>query len=164
MNNMAKLLLIPIGFMLLCIGCKPAADNASKRNSKDTAEVINYDTIPDIRKSVRPNAVAAFSEPVKDPLNDWKFLVSVYETEKTFSFLVRMQYKELRASQSFTIPNFGIQPKVEIRKAKEPFSCIIGFFDKKEVFREYIKVAVKGDQLKFTKINSYYAGAYRTKV
>jgi len=160
---MAKLLLLPLCYLVLCMACNPAADTEAKRNAGDTAKLINYDTIPDIRRSVRPDAIAAFSEPVKDSLNDWKFAVAVYETEKTFSFQVRMQYKELRAGESFAIPNFGIQPKVEIRKGKEPLSCIIGFFDKKEVFKEYIKVSIKGDQLKFTKINSYYAGAYRTK-
>ena len=131
--------------------------------SADSTVVISNDTVAEIRKSVQPNAIASFTEPVKDALNDWKFAVSVYQTEKTFSFLVRMQYKELRTAESFRIPNFGIQPKIEIRKGKEPLSCIIGFLDKKDLFREYIKVSIKGEQLKFNKINSYFVGAYRTK-
>ena len=149
-------------FLLLILsGCeRPVSLHPA---STDSTVVKSNDTVPEIRKSVQPNAIASFTEPVKDLLNNWKFTVSVYQTEKTFSFLVRMQYKELRAAESFRIPNFGIQPKIEIRKGKEPLSCLIGFYDKKDLFREYIKVSIKGEQLKFTRVNSYFVGAYRTK-
>ena len=129
----------------------------------DATILITNDTIPEIRKAVKEVPVAKYSEPVKDALNDWQFSVSAYETERTFHFLLRMQYKELRISDSLQIPNFGTQPRVEIRKGKEPLSCIIGFLDKKDQFKEYKKVSIKKDQLKISTLNSYFVGVYRTK-
>jgi hypothetical protein len=90
--------------------------------------------------------------------------VAVYETERTFHFSLRIQAKEVRVSDSLTIPNFGILPKIEIHKGKEPLTCIIGFLDKKEVFKEYKKVSFKNDQLHFSTLNGYSVNAYKTKV
>lgn len=146
---------------VLFIACDPA--NTPHSPSADSTIVINNDTIPEIRKAVKEAPVAKYSERVKDALNDWQFAVTVYETERTFHFLMNMQYKELRVSDSLHIPNFGTLPRIEVRKGKEPLSCIIGFLDKKDVFREYKKVSIKGEQLKFTTLNSYYVGVYRTK-
>jgi hypothetical protein len=128
----------------------------------DSTIVITNDTIPEVRPSVKTAAVASYSEKVKDELNDWKFAVSAFETKRTFHFILRMQYKELRVSDSLHIPNFGIQPVIEIKKGPEPLSCIIGFLDKKGQFKDYKKVAIKNEQLKFTTLNSYYVGSYRT--
>ena len=60
------------------------------------------------------------------------------------------------------IPNFGIQPKVEIHKAKDDFSCIIGFLDKKGEFKEYKQVAIKDNQMKLTTLKKYFVGVYKT--
>jgi hypothetical protein len=147
--------------ILLVSACNSGPDNASA--SKDSTIVVSNDTIPEARKSVSPQPVASYSEPVKDELNDWQFAVSVYETAKTFRFILRIQYKELRMSDSLPIPNFGTSPKVELRKGPEPLSCIIGFLDKKQEFKPFRKAFIKNDQLKLTKLASYYVGVTRTK-
>jgi hypothetical protein len=150
--------------LLFIVGIACQSPKTSNPVSSDSTIVVNYDTIPETRKTVKTTAVAEFSERVGgDNLNDWKLGVQVYETKSTFHFLVRVRYKELRVSNSLHIPNFGIQPKIELRRGKEPLSCIIGFLDKKGEFKEYKLVSTKNDHLRISKLASYYVGAYRTK-
>ena len=146
---------------ILIVSCQQN-DRPKDASAPGPITVISNDTIPETRASVQQAAVASYSEPVPDELNDWKFAVQVYETKRTFHFILRMQYKELRVSDSLNIPNFGIAPKPETRKGPEPLSCIIGFLDKKGEFKAYKKLAVKNDRLKFTTLNHYYTGSYRT--
>jgi len=148
--------------LILSAACNQSGNDTN--TAHDTTTLISYDTIPEIRKSVKQNAVAEYSEPISDQLNDWKFAVSIYETERTFHFTVRIQAKEVRVSDSLNIPNFGIQPRPDIKKGKEPLTCIIGFYDTKNVFREYRKVSFKDDRLHISTLNTYSVGAYRTKI
>ncbi len=145
--------------VIIVASCK---NNDKNPAPSDSTVVISNDTIPETRTSVKKEPVASYSQPVKDELNDWKFVVQIYETKKTFQFTLRVQYKELRVSDSLKIPNFGIRPVVELRKGPEPFSCIIGFLDKKGEFKEYRKAYIKNDNLKITTLNNYYVGSYRT--
>ena len=149
-------------FTIMAIACNQPDNHTGP--AKDTTIVIEADTIPAERSSIKPGAVASYVEKVKDELNDWKFAVSLYETHHTFIYLVRIQYKELRVTDSITVPDFGMQPKVAIHPGKEPLSCKLGFLDKKEQFREYRLVRIKNDQLKITTLNTYSVGRYRTKV
>lgn len=153
----------PFLFLLIFLAAcnQPEDKNASP---KDTTIVISTDTIPETRGTVKTAPVADYTENIRDELNDWKFAVSIYETKRTFHYTLRMQAKEVRVSDSLKIPNFGRQPKIEIRKGKEPFTCIIGFLDKKDVFKEYRKVSFKNEQLHISTINNYSVGAYRTTV
>ena len=147
--------------LILLIACNQADKDPAA--SKDSTTVITYDTIPEVRTSVKTNPVAEYSEPIKDELNKWTFSVSLYETERMFHFTMRIRCKEVRVSDSVNIPNFGIYPKVGIRKGKEPLTCIIGFFDKKGEFREYRKVSFKNEQLHLSTVNNYAVGIYHTK-
>ena len=157
-----KKLAYPLALLLLTACNQAPADNT---NGKDTTIVVAADTVPLLRKIVRTEAVAEYSEKVPDELNDWKFAVSLYETKKTFQYLLRVQYKELRISDSLQLPDFGRLPKPGLRKGKTPLSCLVGFFDNKDVFREYRLVAVKdNDRLKITTLNTYSVASYRTKV
>jgi hypothetical protein len=147
--------------LIALTACKQQKD---KQPGSDTAQpvIITNDTIPETRTTVKEAPVASYSQPVTDDLNDWKFAVQVYETRRTFHFILRMQYKELRITDSLNIPNFGIQPVVQLKKGPETYSCIIGFLDKKGAFREYKKAYVNKEKFKFTTLNHYYAGVYRT--
>lgn len=147
--------------LLLLAGC--ANNETTTDTSADTAVVVSYDTIPATRKSIQSSPVATYSEKIADELNDWKFAVTVYETQKTFQYTLRIQAKEVRVSDSLTIPNFGIQPTVVLQKGKEPLSCIIGFLDKKKVFKPYKMVSFQNDRLRVRTIASYYVGAYKTQ-
>ncbi|MCF0043298.1 hypothetical protein [Dyadobacter fanqingshengii] len=139
------------------------ACNQNTKNKDGQESGIVNDTIPAERKVVENSAVASYTEKVKDPLNDWRFSVDVYETKSTFNFLVKIKYKELDAEDNIKIPNFGIMPKVEVRKGKEELSCIIGFLDKSGEFKEYKLVQVKNQELKISTIKHYARTLYKVK-
>lgn len=147
--------------LLLLAGC--ANNNTTNESHADSTVVISYDTIPATRNTVQSNPVATYSEKIADELNDWQFAVTVYETQKTFQYTIRIQAKEVRVTDSLTIPNFGIQPTVVLQKGKEPLSCIIGFLDKKKVFKPYKMVSFQNDRLRVRTIASYYVGSYKTQ-
>lgn len=147
--------------LLLLAGC--ANNDTISDTGADTAVVVSYDTIPATRNSIQSSPVATYSEKIADELNDWKFAVTVYETRKTFQYTLRIQAKEVRVSDSITIPNFGIQPTVVLQKGKEPLSCIIGFLDKKKEFKPYKMVSFQNDRLRVRTIASYYVGSYKTQ-
>jgi hypothetical protein len=147
-------------FLLTLFACNQ--QNNSDGSSGDPDQAIN-DTIPPVRDKVENGPVASFSEKVKDPLNDWKFAVEVYETKATFEFLAKIKYKELEVEDSLKIPNFGIMPKIEIQKGPKEQSCIIGFLDKKGVFKEYKLVQIKNEQLKISTLKYYARTRYKVK-
>ena len=67
-----------------------------------------------------------------------------------------MQYQEIRGEDTLKIPDFGVEPKPAIQKGKDRYSCIIGFMDNENKFREYKLVSVRnGQELKLTTINYY---------
>ena len=131
---------------------------------KDTTVVIAADTVAQTRTKINTSPAASYTEKVPDELNDWKFEVSLYESPKTFQYTLRVRYKELRITDSLQVPDLGILPEVAIHKGKEPLSCIIGFLDKKDEFKEYKLVRIKNDQLKISTINHYYVGRTRKRV
>ena len=131
----------------------------------DSSMTVLNDTIPTTRKVVSDVAVASYSEKVKDKdnLNDWKFAVDVFETEETFKYLVKIKYKELEAEDNLTIPNFGIQPKVKLKKGEEELTCVIGFLDKEGAFKEFKRVEIVGDQLKIRQTKGYGRSVVKAK-
>ena len=150
-------------FILILASACNQPDNSEPAKA-DSTVIVTYDTIPEIRKSIQAVPVAAYSEPINDELNDWKFAVSLQETKRTFHYTVHIQAKEVRITDSVTIPNFGMMPRPEVHKGKEPMSCIIGFLDKNGVFKEYRKVSFQNDRLRITTLNTYYVGALKTKL
>ena len=84
------------------------------------------------------------------------FPVELFETSKTFQYLVKMQFEELMAEDTLDIPNFGAEPKPVLKKGKDKYSCIIGFMDPQNVFREFKLVHVEnGRLLKITSLKHY---------
>jgi len=96
-------------------------------------------------------------------LNDWKFAVNIYETKETFHYLMKMQYMELRADDTLKIPNFGTAPKIEIKQGSEPLSCIVGFLDKNNQFKEYKLVSIKDKNLSVHILHRYAVTTYESK-
>jgi hypothetical protein len=146
--------------LLAAFACKQQSET---NGSGGLSEIVVNDTIPLERTKVESGPVAAFSEKVKDPLNDWRFAVELYETKATFEFLVKMKYKELEAEDTLKIPNFGIEPKVEIQNGPDSLSCILGFLDKKGEFKSYKLVQVKNRQLKISTLRHYARTRYKVK-
>lgn len=145
---------------LLCCKKPKNNDESSATNGGDPTKAIN-DTIPLTREKVENSPVASYSEKVKDPLNDWRFAVDIYETPQTFKFLMKIEYMVQEAEDTLTIPNFGIMPKVEIRKGPEENSCIVGFLDKQGEFKDYKLIALKEKQLKISTLKYYGRARYR---
>ena len=134
-------------------------------NNQESAEkvisVISNDTIPELRTVVSSKPVANFTKNAGDVLNkDWAFTVRVYETSKTFRFVMKIKFEELEAADTLIIPDLHIQPMVELQPGKEKFSCIVGFKDKEQKFREYKKVSIENNQLKISILKRY--GVYAT--
>ncbi len=107
------------------------------------------------RTSVKEAPVAQYSVKTDDPLNDWYFSVSIYETPATFHYLLKLQFEEIRGEDTLKIPNLGYAPEPVLQKGPEKYSCIIGFRDREGQFREYKKVHVKGNSLKITTLKHY---------
>ena len=119
----------------------------------------NNNTIPAIRKNVKKEAVASYVIPMGDPKLDRKFGAEVFETPETFKYLLVMYFDGTTQNDTLAVPDFGISPIVQIKPGTEKLSCIIGFLDDKNVFREYKMLAIKNDQLRLTTLKRYYTGA-----
>lgn len=135
----------------------------NKADSTDATVTTPVAAINETREKVSEQPVATFSKKVPDELNDWKFAVNVYETKNTFRFLMKMQYMELTAEDTLKIPDFGIEPAIVIKPGKEPFSCIVGFLDKDQQFKEYKLVTAKDDNLSVKILHRYATVTYEAK-
>lgn len=141
-------------------GTQPKTTNAD--STQEPAIVNAAAKVPPFRDTVQEEAVAEYRVKTENPLNDWYFSVRLYETRKTFYYLIKLQYEEIQGQDTLKLPNFGTMPKPEIRKGPEKYSCIIGFMDKDNQFREYKKVYVApGDRLKITALKHYAVATYQ---
>lgn len=139
---------------LSACGEGPARKTGAEHDS--TGKVTSVaDLVPQDRSTVSKEPVATFSEKVKNPLNDWRFQVQLFETPKTFRYLMKLEFEEMRESDTLKIPNLGFEPKLKIIKGNEPNSCIIGFMDKKDKFREYKKVIASNNRLRVITLKHY---------
>ncbi len=157
--------IVYFGLLILSISCN-SIENKQIETKVDTV-VIKAPSVSEVREQPSKKPIATFSVPIDDGMgnaNNWKFGVNIYETAKTFEYKVQIQYKEIRATEMITIPNFGIDPVVTIKPGKSSLDCIIGFKDSNGLFKEYIQLNVKKEQLKFKKINSYAVYKYRTPI
>ena len=115
----------------------------SCNNNKEQASASETVSMERSNPSLQP--VATFSEDVTTEtgkLNNWKFSVALYETHQTFKYRIQIQYAEMNVTDSLQFPNLGFMPKPALQKGKDDYSCIIGFLDDKNAFRDYKLVAV----------------------
>lgn len=156
-----------IFFALSCSLIIACGGTASKKGSgtADSSQapiVVNAAAgIPLYRDSIKKEPVAEYREKTDNPLNDWYFSVRLYETRKTFHYLIKLEFEELRGQDTLKLPNFGTLPQPVIRKGTDKYSCIIGFMDKENQFREYKKVYVIGERLKITALKHYAVATYQ---
>lgn len=128
----------------------------STHEKKGTPVVVEgNDTIPLVRKTVKKEPVASWWV-VMDKALDRKFGVAVYETPRTFHYLLSMQYDGMVEKDSMEIPNFGIWPVIRIVPGEQKLSCIIGFMDANNNFKEYKLLSAKNNRLSLTTLK-YYA-------
>lgn len=146
--------------ILLHFSCSESAEKNKDDQGLETNKKPLTISIPQFRDSVSKAPVAQHQEKVDNPLNDWYFSVKLYETPKTFHYLIKLQYEEIQGEDTLKLPNFGTFPKPVIQKGSEKYSCIIGFLDKENKFREYKKVYVKENRLKITALKHYAVATY----
>jgi hypothetical protein len=137
--------------ILLACGQKSASNNDQGTDSTQSALPISL-----FRDSVASKPVASFRKKTPNDLNDWYFSVDLFETNKRFEYVVKMQYEEAGGEDTISFPNLGIEPKPALRQGKNNYSCIIGFFDNQGAFREYKEVSYANNQLRITTLK-YYA-------
>ena len=138
-------------------GCHQNSNESNgSKSDRARGKVDQKGNLSTVRTVVKKEAVAEFKERTDNPLNNWYFSVRLFETTKTFDYVLKMQFEEIRGEDTLRLPNFGIPPKPELRKGKDKYSCIIGFLDRNNEFREYKLVYVKdGSELKLTTLNHY---------
>jgi hypothetical protein len=146
--------------LYLLIGCGEAEKNDSNNQGAESNKKALTVLIPEFRETVKKEPVAQHEEKVDNPLNDWYFSVRLYETPKTFQYLIKLKFEEIQGQDTLKLPNFGTIPKPVIQPGEAKYSCIIGFLDKENKFREYKKVYVKGNQLKITALKHYAVASY----
>ncbi len=150
--------------LLACQQNQPSeAPNETATNSNTVEKKVHSasKSISSVRKVVKQDAVDNFSKKVPDSLNDWSFAVDAFETKSTFNYLLKIKYKEIRVSDSIRLPNFGIEPQIKLTEGKEPFSCLVGFIDKKGTFRDMRKIFIENDQLRIKSTHHYKVTAYQ---
>ena len=153
---------------LLAAGCNETASNkeATKSDAGTTQKNADLKTLPPVKKvplyrdKVSTEPVAEYKEKTSNPLNDWYFSVKLYETPETFHYLMKLKYEEMEGDDTLKLPDFGDMPKPVIQKGPEQYSCIIGFMDHNNQFREYKKVYVKNNELKITALKHYAVATY----
>ncbi len=151
-----------ITLLITSCGQSPSQKETVKSDSSQVPTVVNAATnVPMLRDTVQKQPIAEYRQRTDNPLNDWYFAVRLYETRKTFQYLIRLEYEEIHGEDTLKLPNFGALPKPEIRKGDDKFSCIIGFLDKDNQFREYKKVYVTGNRLKITALKHYAVATYQ---
>lgn len=157
---------IVLPFLALMMACQQTGQPADTTASKDSTAMAGKETVAEVplfRDSVSKEPVQQYRVPVGDGLNDWYFSVKLFETEKTFHYLIKLQYEEIRGEDTLRLPNFGIMPKPEIQPGTDRLSCIIGFLDKNDMFREYKKVYIKDGTLKISALRHYAVATYATE-
>jgi hypothetical protein len=107
------------------------------------------------RTSVSKNPLKEYSEKVPDDLNDWYFKVQLFETDSTFNYTVKMQYKEVTGEQIIHIPNLGYEPRPELKKGYYDKTVMVGFLDDRGKFMDYKMVYVVDEQMGIRGIKRY---------
>lgn len=148
----------PVSILLIpffALACGSAEDKKEETPAPKTEVVNPAVNIPAERIEVKKEPVASYSVKTDDPLNDFYFSVKLFETEKTFHYLMKLEYETIDGTDTLKLPNFGTMPEPVLKKGPEKYSVIIGFMDKDKQFREYKKVYVSGNKLKVTALKHY---------
>ncbi len=151
---------------LLSVATILAACNGTterKNEAPEEVRVVVNDTISRERDKVSTAPVAAYAVRVPDELNEFEFAVKLYETPLRFRYRVAVRYKMMEVRDSVDIPNFGRQPRVDIKRAGGDFACMIGFYDADDSFRDLKKVEVVDNQVRIRQVKRYGVGTVKKK-
>ena len=146
--------------VIVCFICCHPITSQEDEAGNDSI-IYNYEDIAAERSTVNPNPIKSYSETVKSFETTDQFVVALYETKETFHYLIRIQYKNLEAEDTLKVPNFGRAPSVEILKAAKRPSCVVGFFDKDNKFRESKLVYFEDNRLKIHVLKHFAVATYQ---
>ncbi|HEX5154558.1 MAG TPA: hypothetical protein VFW07_24095 [Parafilimonas sp.] len=141
-----------LALLILLSACNSTSENTE---SNEDSIVFTTKKIPAKRGNVNPQPVKIYEETVKSFETTDEFEVRLYETEQTFKYLVKISYKNLQAEDTLKVPNFGMEPAVEIVKGEKRPSCIVGFLDKNKQFKESKLIYFENDKLKVHVLKYY---------
>ena len=108
------------------------------------------------RETVNKNPVKEYSEKIKDALNDdWYFKVQLFETDSTFTYVVKTNYKAIEYEQRIRYPNLGYLPKPELKKGFYDKTVMVGFLDETGKFMDYKMVYVLDEEVGIRGVKRY---------
>jgi hypothetical protein len=158
---MKRVFLITIlSSMIFIFSCHSNNQDSANANADSSSIQSPLDKIPMYRTEIKTEPVAEYKEKVKNKLNDWYFSVKLYETQKTFYYLIKMQYEEVTGEDTLKLPNLGAMPKPFIQKGNDKYSCVLGFMDSQNKFNEYKLVSADDGNIKLTTLKHYYGAVY----
>jgi hypothetical protein len=150
-------------FVLIAVLFMPACHSSSadqRAPGKDTLLVdVSHPDLPppkhnpEFRTYVKKEAVAEYQE--KTGRLEGDFAVKLYQTPKTMAFRVDIDYEGLPGSDTIKFPDLGTEPQPVLQKGADKYSCVIGFLDNDQKFRELKLVHAKGAELKITTLRRW---------
>ena len=140
---------------------------AQERTGKDTFRVdASNPVLPSPRQNAEDRSktkkepVAEYREPTGHPHGN--FVVKLYETSKTMHYRIEVDYEGLPGDDTVRVPDLGTVPRPALRKGSTPLSCIVGFLDNDNLFRELklVYVTPKGNQFKITTLRHWHVSTH----
>jgi hypothetical protein len=115
---------------------------------------------PEDRSATKKEPVAEYLEPTGH--RNGKFVVKLYETSKTMRYRIDVDYEGLPGDDTLRFPDLGTMPRPVLKKGSTPLSCIIGFLDNDNLFREVklVYVTPKGNQFKITTLHHWHVSTH----
>jgi hypothetical protein len=150
------LIALSLLFVSFSFSCHSSSVDSLPSGTNEARPAVEAIHNPEFRRQVKKEVVAEYKESLHDPLNtDWVFAVRLFETDKTQFYRVNLRYEELEADDTLKLPDLGTPPRPVIHKGDDKNSCMIGFMDNENRFREYKLVTVKGDKLTIHAVKHY---------
>lgn len=141
------------------LSCHSGAGSGSASADSAQAKPAQVQSMhnPAFRQTVKKEPVDQYKEKVENSLNNWYFSVTLYETARTDDYLIKMKFEELEGEDTLRLPDLGVPPRPVLKKGADKYSCIVGFMDNDNQFREYKLVYVKdqGNELKLKTLKHY---------
>jgi hypothetical protein len=112
------------------------------------------------RSKVKKEPVAEYREPTGHLKGN--FIVKLYETSQTMRYRIDVEYDGLPGDDTLKFPDLGTLPRPALRKGSTPLSCIVGFLDNDNLFREVklVYVTPKGNQFKITTLRHWHVSTH----
>lgn len=152
-----RTLFLAVAGLPACHSSTAPAPVAADTQQATRSNASLYKRQPEMRDRVRKEPVAEYKVRTENKLNDLYFTVKVYETPVTLKYVAKVDFEGMGGEDTIRLPDAGVPPHPILQKGPEKYSCIVGFMDNANSFRELKKVYVtdKGSELKITTLKHY---------